>query len=415
MPADPGAVRDDSAAGAGIPSAGAGIALATADDMRAVWRPVTMLVVAAAAIAATTPLPGGLLDGFSLVVRAADGRGALRSVAELATASIVETPLLVPIGTQQLHARVYSPSEPRLTVLLVTGVHPAGIDEPRLTQLSRELAKARVTVVTPEIPELTSFRIDPIVTDRIEQAALWLARDARLSHDGTIGLMGMSFSGGLAVVAAGRPSLRGRLDFVLSLGGHYDLDRVLDFLCCQSADRPPHDYGVAIALLNIADRLVPGGQVETLRSAVRRFLEASYVARGDGTAAMREFETLAIEARALPEPSATLLSSLVARDVPHLAPLLRPHLQSYAEQPALSPARSPLPSAPVYLLHGRDDPVIPSSESRDLAEGLRGQAPVHLLVTGVISHAAADRPAGPVDVVRLAAFWGRLLTERHHD
>jgi dienelactone hydrolase len=375
-----------------------------------------MLVAATAAILAATPVLGGLLQGLSLVVRAADQRGAVRSVAELATAAINETSVLIPVGNQHLNAHVYSPSKPRLTVLLVTGVHPAGIHEPRLMQLSRELAKAHVTVVTPQIPELTSFRIDPIVTDRIEQAAVWLATDSQLTDNGTIGLMGMSFSGGLAVVAAGRPALRGHLDFVLSLGGHDDLARFLYFLCGSSGDeRPPHDYGVAIALLNVADRLVPDGQVEPLRAAVRRFLDASYVARVDATAALREFDALAIEARALPDPSATLLSSLVARDVHRLAPLLRPHLRTHAEQPALSPARSPLPSAPVYLLHGRDDPVIPSSESRYLADRLRGRVPVHLLVTGVISHADADQPARAVDVVRLASFWGRLLNERRGD
>lgn len=382
--------------------------------MRPAWRRTTMLAIGVAAMVVAMQPLGGMLEGFSLVVRAADRRGALRSVAELATAPIVETALLIPAGIQQLPARVYSPRTPRLTVLLVTGVHPAGIREPRLMQLSRELAKAHVTVVTPEIPELTTFRIDPVVTDQIERAAVWLATDSRLSDGGTIGLMGMSFSGGLAVVAAGRPSLRGRLDFVLSLGGHDDLARVVDFICSHAGgrERPPHDYGVAIALMNVADRLVPDTQVVAFRAVLRRFLDASYVARLDRTAALREFDSLAMAARGLPEPSATLLSYLVARDVRHLAPLLRPHLRSYTEQSALSPARSPLPAAPVYLLHGRDDTVIPSSESRYLADRLHGHVPVDLLVTGVISHADADQPAQASDVIRLATFWGRLLNER---
>jgi hypothetical protein len=46
-------------------------------------------------------------------------------------------------------------------VLLVAGLHPAGIDEPRLMALSRELAKSKVTVVTPEIPELSHSRLRP--------------------------------------------------------------------------------------------------------------------------------------------------------------------------------------------------------------------------------------------------------------
>jgi dienelactone hydrolase len=366
-----------------------------------------------AIVAAVQPLRAPL-RGLALVVRAADVSGAARSATQLMSDEVVETSVLIPTEGEPLRARVYAPDAPRLAVLLVTGIRPAGIDEPRLIRLSRDLAKTRVTVVTPEIRELMDFRIAPVVTDRIAEAATWLLANPHLAGGGAIGLMGVSFSGGLAVVAAGRPSLRGRLDFVLSLGGHDDLARVLDFLCSRPADgaRPPHDYGVAVALLNVTDRLVPDGQIDALRVAVRRFLDASYLARFDRTAAMREFEALSVEARALPEPSATLLAYLAARDVPRLASLLRPHLRAYAEHAALSPARSPLPSVPVYLLHGRDDDVIPSSESRFLADRLRGHAPVHLLVTGVISHADADQPAHALDVMRLARFWGRLLNER---
>jgi dienelactone hydrolase len=370
-------------------------------------------ILVVAVVAAVQPLRAPL-QGLALVVRAANPAGAARSAAQLMTVDVNETPALIPTEGQPLRARIYAPHPaPRLAVLLITGIHPAGIDEPRLMRLSRELARANVTVVTPEIPELMAFRIAPVVTDRIEEAASWMAANLRLAGGGTIGLIGVSVSGGLAVVAAGRPSLRGRVRFVLSLGGHDDLGRVLEFLCGRDGGRQrPHDYGVAVALLNVADRLVPDGQVEALREAVRRFLAVSYLARFDRTAAMREFDALSIDARELPEPSATLLSALVARDVPRLAPLLRPHLRTYAEQAALSPARSPLPSSPVYLLHGRGDAVIPASESRYLADRLHGRAPVRLLVTSVISHADADQPAQVLDVVRLAWFWGGLLNER---
>jgi len=89
---------------------------------------------------------------------------------------------------------------------------------------------------------------------------------------------------------------------------------------------------------------------------------------------------------------------------------LRPHVSEYAEMPALSPARSPLPGVPVFLLHGRGDTVIPAAESERLAERLRGQAPVRLLQTDLISHADADQPAHATEVLRFAAFWGDLLS-----
>jgi len=313
----------------------------------------------------------------------------------------------------------------RQTVLLVSGLHPAGIDEPRLIHLSRTLAESNVLVVTPDIPELSRFDITTHVTDRIEAAAVWLAVESGFAPDGRIGLMGVSFSGGLAVVAAGRPSLRGRLRYVFSFGGYDDLRRVRNYFCGggivdrsdeagppepASAPGAPHDYGVAIALLTVAEQLVPPEQLTPFKEAVRRFLRASYLDRVDRDQAEREFAALRRLALTLPEPSTTLLAYVNARDVARLGARLRPCVGKYAETAGLSPARSPLPDVPVFLLHGRDDTVIPAAESERLADRLRGHTQVRLLLTDLISHADADQAAHAAAVLRLASFWGDLLS-----
>lgn len=155
-----------------------------------------------------------------------------------------------------MRGRVYAPmGVGRQAVLLVSGLHPAGIDEQRLTTLARRLAEANVAVVTPEIPELSRFEVTPAVTDRIEGAALWLATES-LAPTGRIGLMGISFSGGLAVVAAGRPALQGRLLYVFSFGGHDDLRRVLDYLCTGVERDGTVNH--SISPIVFADRFVSG-------------------------------------------------------------------------------------------------------------------------------------------------------------
>jgi dienelactone hydrolase len=375
------------------------------------------LVLIATALVAVALAPRGLRDfhGWTLVARAADWHGPGRRLADLDTVAVLEHPVDVPTRRGIIRSRVYSPRGPtRQTVLLVSGLHPAGIDEPRLVALARRLAEANVTVVTPDIEELARFEITPRVADRIEDAAVWLAVDSGLAPMHRIGLMGVSFSGGLAIVAAGRASLRGRLLYVFSFGGHDDLARVLDYFCAGRGDPgsglpPPHDYGVAVVALNVADQLVPPDQAKTLRDGIRRFLWASYVDRTDAREAQRQFDAVRRMAGTAPEPTATLLRLVVDRDVAGLGPRLQPHIGPYVEQSALSPARSPAPDSPVYLLHGREDNVIPASESRHLAERLHGRVPVRLLVTGLISHADADQPAGVVEVFRLADFWGDLL------
>src|SRR5262249_5810115 len=101
----------------------------------------------------------------------------------------------------------------------------------------------------------------------------------------------------------------------------------------------------------------------------------------------------------------------IERDVVHLGARLLPLLGagSPGTAAALSVSKSPKPSAPVFLLHGVDDNVIPAVESEYLAEDLRGSAPVRLLLSGLISHAEADRPIHGTDVLELAGFWGDLL------
>jgi dienelactone hydrolase len=365
------------------------------------------------------------------VVRAAEMSGALRRAADLDTVAVRTRDLSIATRRGPMRARLYEPAgSSTRTALLTSGLHASGIDEPRLVRLARQLAASRVAIVTPDIPELARFDIAPAITDAIEDAGGWLASNAALAPDHRVGLMGISFSGGLSVVAAGRPSLAGHVAYVFSLGGHDDLGRVLRYLCTGHEPRPvpkvrlasidgapppfvlpPHDYGVAVILLALADRIVPAPQVEPLRAGVRQYLWASALDGGvDKSRAPAEFEAVRHLTYRLPEPSATLLRYVVDRDVVHLGARLLPRLGSQGGDAALSASRSPKPSAPVFLLHGMGDNVVPPVESEYLAEDLRGHAPVRLLLSGLISHAEADRPAHVGDVIALAGFWGDLLS-----
>ncbi len=355
------------------------------------------------------------LRGLSLVVRAAGMKGAwAERVAGWRTQPFEVTELEVPSRYRPLRARLYKPREPRgHAVVLTSGVHADGIDEPRLMKLARDLAAGGQVVVTPEPPELLRYEIAPSLTDEIEDAARWVASRPELAPDGKVSLMGISFSGGLSVVAAGRPELRGKVAAALSLGGHADLSRVLRFLCTgeepDGQHRKPHDYGVVIILLNVADRLVPPEQVEPLRVAIRTFLRASHFAMVDGRKAEETFERARQLQAQLPEPAATLMGHVNAREVDALGAKLLPYVRAFSADPSLSPERSPPPSAPVYLLHGEGDTVIPAIESSLLAKALRPHTEVHHLSTPLITHAEVDRSASARDVWRLISFWTHLI------
>jgi dienelactone hydrolase len=347
----------------------------------------------------------------ALVVRMAGLHGPwLDRLAAFRTGPVTTRDLTIPGRRGAMRARVYEPQTRRARTLLLTGgVHAKGIDEPRLTKLARDLALGGTPVVTAEIDDLLRYRITPSLTDGLEDAIAWVSRQPSLAGDGRIGVFGVSFAGGLSIVAAGRPAVSPHVAYVISFGGHANLPDVVRFLCTgvqpDGTRRDPHDYGVVVTLMNTAEQAVPADQVDGLRAAITSFMSASHLAMVDQKAAAAEFGRTQTMAAALPEPSRTLMTYVNTRNVKALGAILLPHTAGFTSDAALSPARTTTISAPVFLLHGADDNVVPAIESRRLAAALEPHTTVHLLVTSLITHAEVDRPPTAGEVWALVRFW----------
>ena len=367
---------------------------------------------------------GDYAHGASFVIQAAGMQGPARAIAEWTTDELAETNTRITWRGGSLRGRVYQPSsggqlKPASTLdappsLLVPGVHAEGIDEPRLIQFARDVASMGRVVVAVELPDLKNYRITTRSTDMIEDAALGLS-NGPYAVDGRVGLMGISFAGGLSIAAGSRPSLHSRIAFGMSFGGHGDLPRTLQYLCTGRLPDgrlfPPHDYGVAIILLGVADRIVPAAQVQPLRESILAFLHASHVDLRDKTQGQVEFTRAAALAESLSEPSRTLMNYVNTRDVASLGPILLPHVSDMGGDDALSPGHW-TPTFPVYLLHGSGDNVIPAAESQRLAETFRARGvDVTQLTTPLITHAEVDRSAAVRAVWDLVRFWADLLDD----
>jgi len=318
-------------------------------------------------------------------------------------------------------ARMYVPEgTSRRTVLLVPGIHSMGIEEPRLTALADDLAGAGVKVMAMALPDLQAYRITPRATDVIEDAVTWMSQRPDLAPDGRVGIIGISFAGGLSISAASRPSIRDKVAFVLSFGGHGDLYRVMRYLTTGEAPQvpglethPPHDYGVAVILYGLADRgVVPMDQVEALRKGIETFLLASQLTLVNMDEANATFAKAREIARTLPEPSRTYLNYVNDRAVAKLGPALVPFLQQLGVgDPALSPQLIDHPaSATLFLLHGSGDTVIPAAETVLFSEDLqRKGADVHVLLSELITHAEVNRAATYIDVLKLVNLWAQVF------
>jgi hypothetical protein len=400
-----------------------------------VSRPLGWLLGACLLAIAGTVVTLPYLDAAAFIARAADLPGAPATLAAWRAASTGGAADIT-IGTRHgdVPARIYRPADAfERAILLVPGVHRDGIDESRLVGLAQDLVATGFAVITVAAPDLQRFRLTPAVTDVIEDAIRWASDQKELAPDGRVGVLGVSFAGGLSIVAGGRDAVRDRIAFILSFGGHGDLARVMHYLASgevlgdlDSARRsrvvmgaehvevhPPHDYGVAVVLLTVAGELVPADQVEPLTKGIEGFLLASSLDMVDKPRALEEFARMRAYAETLPEPAATLMRLVNDRAVGELGARLLPvvdRMKDHPAMPALSPERAPsVPAAPIYLLHGSDDNVIPSVETVLLGEYLQGRAPVVGLLSGLITHAEVDRAPTATEAWRLASFWKQVF------
>lgn len=398
------------------------------------WRATALIALAGIIIGAVVALP--YLDALGFIIRAADLPGTPATIAAWRASAFTRDPeFSVPTRGGDIPARFFRPArQTRRTLVMIPGVHRDGINESRLVGLAEDLAATGYGVLTVAAPDLQRFKITPQVTDTIEDAVRWASDQAQFRTDGKIGIVGISFSGGLSIVASGRESIRDRVAFVMSFGGHGDLARAMHYLtsgevlgnleqakqssAVEGADHvgvhPPHDYGLAVTLLNLADRVVPADQVAALSKGIDGFLLASSLQVTDPPKATPVFDEMKKYQETLPEPSRTYMRYVNDRAVDKLGPILLPVADVLKDHPAmslLSPERATPPTAPIFLLHGVDDNVIPSMETVLLAEHLKGKARVHGLLSGLITHAEVNRTATSTEVWRLASFWRAIMKE----
>jgi acetyl esterase/lipase len=341
----------------------------------------------------------------------------LRRFLPVARYTVTTRDLGVPTRYGDVTARIYQSTAPHpRSVAVFPGVHGGGVDEPRLVLFCGRLAATGVSVLCVPLPELREFQVTSRSTDVIEDVTRWLSDQPALAPDHRVGLVGVSFGGGLAMVAAGRPALRDRLRLVVSVGGYGDLPRTLHFLCTgrlpDGRVLRPHDYGLAVVALDVVGSLVPPAEQPALAHAVRTFLEASL----DDTPEQVQATALLADARrqlaALDEPAKSIFQSVLARDVGRLGGRLDPLIDQLASDPALSPERSSPPTAPVFLLHASDDNVIPPTETPLLAAHLaRAGTPVRWLVTTALAHAGVHQSVAVSELWKLVRFWKDVRDE----
>ena len=268
------------------------------------------------------------------------------------------TPLPVQgaLGVPGLDADLYpAPVLGRGTSLvLVHGVAPAGKDDPRLRTAAVLLARLGFDVAAPTVPGLRQGRLRP------DDVAPVVATVAAMRPP--VALIGVSVGAGPALLAAADARVRDRVRIVLSLGGYASARHLLRFYLTGE-----HAWGGT------------RGRVTHDPALVRHFVATNADLLG-----------LAPEAAAVLPPGR--LAALIDRPPPPLAALLT----------ALSPAAVAHDiRARLVLVHGRDDPAVPYTESLRLAAA-RPRDTVLVLVD-VLHHVETGGPAARLSTLHDAA------------
>jgi len=330
-------------------------------------------------------------------------------------------------GGESLPASVYSPARQREALpgwVLLHGLTVSGREHESLNRFAAALAASGSVVFVPEIPEWRRLEPAPSASLTTIRAAVRSIGERDDVDRDRVALIGFSFGATQAMMAAADPECAGRLRGIAAWGGYRDFHSLCRFgvtgeheLDGRRYRVDPDPYGRWLMLGNYLTG-IPGHEGhEALAAAFRTLaLEAgkSGVFAGDPvhdplklelrrklSPIERDFFDLAAHPATQPIPDAdrgremavALAHAALARD-----PLLDPG-------PFLPDVR-----VRTLLAHGRDDRIVPFTESLKTARELAPEYTRDCAVTGLFTHSggAGERFGTPAHVREVIRFIGLL-------
>jgi pimeloyl-ACP methyl ester carboxylesterase len=293
--------------------------------------------------------------------------------------------------------RLYLPEEPGApAVLIVPGATPAGLNDTRVETLAHAIARSSRTVFVPDL-DLYQERFSEQDLERIVGAIEGLAE--RTSTP--VSVLGTSYGGSFALIAAADPRTDGRIARVATLGAYYDLIGVIQAVTTGSSvvgDElivwQPHPLARNVLFARAAE-LVPEPERSRLIDALG----------GNGSR------------QSLSPPARALFDLLINTD-PYrtydLAARLPPEVTRFLERFSPKSIAGSI-TFPVAVMHSTDDPLVPYGELQRMEDGLQAERmDTVALFSHVDFNAASPRDWIEVtpDLWKVWGFTTWLLAER---
>ncbi len=334
-------------------------------------------------------------------------------------------------GGETVGATLYRLPGPRARPgwVVLHGLTVVGRHHPALERFARAFAASGPAVMIPDIPEWRDLRVATSVTIPTIRAALRdLAQRGGVDHD-RVGILGFSFGATQAIVAAADPALRSTVRGIAAWGGYRDLHRLFRFgitgeheLDGVDYQLTPDPYGRWIMGANYLTGIPGYEELSDVACALREL--ALETGRRRTYAWDPTYDPDKQRLRALIAPAHQEVYDLFAplsgariHDLPrahaiaagladaalHAEPLLEPG-------PALRDLQ-----VPTLVAHGRDDRLVPFTESLRLARDIPRQVQRGLGITGLFAHSGqTDRSHGvwriPGEGVRFVRLLNAIIT-----
>jgi pimeloyl-ACP methyl ester carboxylesterase len=313
---------------------------------------------------------------------------------------------MLPLPSGAVKARMYTPvNHPHAPgIVIVHGVHYLGMNEPRLEAFASAMAACGLRVLTPELPDIKDYHIGASSIASIGDTAAWMDHD---SGGRPVGVMGLSFSGSLALLAAAEPQYRPDIKFVVAVGSEDEMSRVANYYLTGSALRPsgdaeilvPHEYGALVLEYQSLEDFVPAPDRDAVRLVLRNHLYEDVPGERAALAKLTPAQTA--EAKQLMDTTSPITRRMIAEsDARHLGAMAGVSPGGHLAQL----------TTPVFLLHGEADNIIPSAETQWLERDIPQNEIQASLISPVLSHLDLD-DKGPTfaDQWRLVRFFAKML------
>jgi pimeloyl-ACP methyl ester carboxylesterase len=285
------------------------------------------------------------------------------------TLSSGKTPLLL-----------YKPAKKEKGLIIsLTGFSMHGYQDKRIALVNNTFAKLGYRVITPKINTIDDLLIHPSGIDEVKEVINQITGDSFLNPNKFLpAVFAPSFTAGIAALAIAEMPVNSVSSFCL-IGGFCDFESTIQFALTN--EKNADDYGMHILMKNFLKYEV--GNNSALEALIHTALEDNGLKRKEPLlpSLIAQTDETTVELYNKIRYNTEYRSEVIMRAWTKI-----PDFAIWKDRLDLSKHAHKI-TCPVTIIHGKDDNVIPSSESILLYSLLKDKNPnIHLEVSNLLDH-----------------------------